>query len=171
MDINYFQKLNDDTIDLVDSLRLKKKKIICIESCTGGLLSSSITSIPNTSNVFEMGLVTYSNDSKVSLCGFQKEIILNHGAVSKEISKLMSEKVLKLSNYQVSDLISISSTGISGPKGGSKKKPIGTIYISISHDNETKTYHNIIRGGNRKIIQVKSVIFMIEKLSETLKKL
>ena len=134
MDLEHFQELNKQTLYLIDSLRCKKKKILCIESCTGGLLSSSITSVENISDIFEMGLISYSNESKISLCKIPERLIIEHGAVSEVVSKLMSEKILNFSKLKPKDLISISSTGISGPKGGTKEKPLGTIFISISHE-------------------------------------
>ena len=112
---------------LVKLLSKKKLKISFAESCTGGLLSSSITSISGSSKVFTIGLVTYSNQSKISLLKVNKKTILKHGAVSYETCLSMVKNLSKISKTN----ISVSVTGVAGPKGGTKQKPVGLVYIGI----------------------------------------
>ena len=112
---------------LVKLLSKKNLKISFAESCTGGLLSSSITSISGSSKVFTIGLVTYSNQSKISLLKVNKKTILKHGAVSYETCLSMVKNLSKISKTN----ISVSVTGVAGPKGGTKQKPVGLVYIGI----------------------------------------
>jgi nicotinamide-nucleotide amidase len=110
-------------------------KIISIaESCTGGLLGHRITNIPMASKVFNGGLITYSNKSKSRLLGIPKDLIDDHGAVSEIVAGKMSEEVRR--RFETDYGISI--TGIAGPGGGTKEKPVGTVFISISDNNSTK---------------------------------
>ena len=106
---------------IVRLLTKKKLKIAFAESCTGGLLSSSITSISGSSKVFTIGLVTYSNQSKIRILKIPKSIIKKHGAVSYETCLSMVKNLDKISKTN----ISVSITGIAGPKGGTKQKPVG----------------------------------------------
>ena len=108
-------------------LKKKKLKISLAESCTGGLLSASITSIKGSSNVFSMGLVTYSNQSKITVLKIPKKIIQKYGAVSVQCCLSMVKNLSKISKSK----ICISITGIAGPKGGANIKPIGLVYIGI----------------------------------------
>ena len=108
-------------------LKKKKLKISLAESCTGGLLSASITSIKGSSKVFSMGLVTYSNESKITVLKIPKKIIQKYGAVSVQCCLSMVKNLSKISKSK----ICISITGIAGPKGGTRLKPIGLVYIGI----------------------------------------
>ena len=108
-------------------LKKKKLKISLAESCTGGLLSASITSIKGSSKVFTMGLVTYSNQSKITILKIPKKIIQKYGAVSVQCCLSMVKNLSKISKSK----ICISITGIAGPKGGTRIKPIGLVYIGI----------------------------------------
>ena len=112
---------------LIKLLNKKKLKISFAESCTGGLLSSSITSISGSSKVFTLGLVTYSNQSKINTLKVPKKIIMKHGAVSYETCLSMVKNLNKISKTN----ISVSVTGIAGPKGGTKQKPVGLVFIGI----------------------------------------
>ena len=118
---------------IVNLLRRKNLKISFAESCTGGLLSSSITSVSNSSKVFTLGLVTYSNQSKIKILKVPKKMIIRHGAVSYEICLSMVKNLDKISKSD----ISLSITGVAGPKGGTKKKPVGLVYIGIKKGNKT----------------------------------
>ena len=112
---------------LVEKLTKKKLKISFAESCTGGMLASSITSINGASKVFDLGLITYSNQAKIKILRVNKNIIKNHGAVSAECCKAMVINLSKISEAN----INVSITGIAGPKGGTKNKPVGLVYIGI----------------------------------------
>ena len=138
---------------LVKLLRKKKIKISFAESCTGGLLSSSITSISGSSKVFSLGLVTYSNQSKINILKIPKNTILNHGAVSYETCLSMVKNLNKISKTS----ISVSITGVAGPKGGSKKKPLGLVYIGIKKGNKTLVKTYLFKNKKRISIQKSTV--------------
>ena len=112
---------------IVSLLKKKKLKLSVAESCTGGMLSSAITSVSGSSKVFSMGLVTYSNQAKISVLKVPKKIIKKNGAVSVQCCLSMVNNLSKISKSKVC----ISITGIAGPKGGSKQKPVGLVYIGI----------------------------------------
>ena len=134
---------------IVNVLRKKALKISFAESCTGGLLSSSITSISSSSKVFTIGLVTYSNQSKISLLKIPKKIISKHGAVSYETCLSMVKNLNKISKTN----ISVSITGIAGPKGGTKKKPVGLVFIGIKKGNKTLVKKYLFKNKKRSSIQ------------------
>ena len=138
---------------LVKLLSKKKLKISFAESCTGGLLSSSITSISGSSKVFTIGLVTYSNQSKINLLKVNKKTILKHGAVSYETCLSMVKNLSKISKTN----ISVSVTGVAGPKGGTKQKPVGLVYIGIKRGNKTIIRKNLFKNKNRYSIQKSTV--------------
>ena len=112
---------------ILTNLKKKKLKISFAESCTGGLLSSSITSLAGSSKIFTMGLVTYSNQSKITLLRVPKKIINKYGAVSVQCCLAMVNNLSKISKSRVC----ISVTGIAGPKGDTQEKPVGLVYIGI----------------------------------------
>ena len=134
---------------IVRLLTKKKLKISLAESCTGGLLSSSITSISGSSKVFTIGLVTYSNQSKISILKVPINIIRKHGAVSYEACLSMVKNLSKISKTN----ISLSITGIAGPKGGTKMKPIGLVFIGIKKDNKTLVRKYLFKNMKRTTIQ------------------
>ena len=134
---------------IVKLLSKKKLKISFAESCTGGLLSSSITSIKGSSKVFNLGLVTYSNQSKINTLKVPKKIIRKYGAVSYETCLSMVKNLNKISKTN----ISISITGIAGPKGGTKKKPVGLVFIAIKKGNKTLVEKYLFKNKKRISIQ------------------
>ena len=134
---------------IVNVLRKKELKISFAESCTGGLLSSSITSISSSSKVFTIGLVTYSNQSKISLLKVPKKIISKHGAVSYETCLSMVKNLNKISKTN----ISVSITGIAGPKGGTKKKPVGLVFIGIKKGGKSLVRKYLFKNKKRTSIQ------------------
>ena len=119
------------------------------ESCTGGLLASSITSISGASKIFNLGLVTYSNQSKIKFLKVNKNIIKKYGAVSVENCKSMVINLSKISKAN----INVSITGIAGPKGGSKNKPVGLVYIGVKKDNKVIINKNIFNYRSRISVQ------------------
>ena len=139
---------------LVKLLTKKRLKISFAESCTGGLLSSSITSISGSSKVFTIGLLTYSNPSKISILKVPKNIIRKHGAVSYETCLAMVKNLNKISKTN----ISVSITGIAGPKGGTKKKPVGMVFIGIKKYNKTLVKKHLFKNKKRTSIQKAAVI-------------
>ena len=138
---------------IVRLLRKKRLKISFAESCTGGLLSSTITSISGSSKVFTIGLVTYSNQSKINALKVPKKTIRKHGAVSYETCLSMVKNLNKISKTN----ISVSITGIVGPKGGTKKKPVGLVFIGIKKGNKTLIRKYLIKNKKRNSIQRKAV--------------
>ena len=138
---------------IVRLLRKKRLKISFAESCTGGLLSSTITSISGSSKVFTIGLVTYSNQSKIRTLKIPKNIIRKYGAVSYETCLAMVKNLSKISKTN----ISVSITGIAGPKGGTKKKPVGLVFISIKKNNKISVRKYLFKNKNRLYIQKAAV--------------
>ena len=150
---------------IVNLLRKKKLKISFVESCTGGLLSSSITSISGSSKVFTFGLVTYSNQSKISTLKVPKNIIRKNGAVSYEVCLSMVKNLSRISKTN----ISVSITGIAGPKGGTKKKPVGMVFIAIKKDNKTLVKKHLFKNKKRTSIQKAAVIKALNLILSFLK--
>ena len=149
---------------LVKNLILKKLKISFAESCTGGMLSSTITSISGSSKVFNLGLITYSNKVKIDILKVPKEIISKYGAVSSECCLSMVKSLSKISKAD----ISVSITGIAGPSGGTKLKPVGLVYIGIKKGNKIIVQQNLFRNKNRILIQ-KATTLKVLKTVLTLK--
>ena len=139
---------------IVRVLIKKRLKISFAESCTGGLLSSSITSISGSSKVFTIGLVPYSNQSKIRVLKVPKKIIRKHGSVSYETSLSMVKNLGKISKINVS----VSITGIAGPKGGTKQKPVGLVFIGIKKGNKTLVKKYLFKNKKRISIQRAAVI-------------
>ncbi len=138
---------------LVKLLSKKKLKISFAESCTGGLLSSSITSISGSSKVFTVGLVTYSNQAKINILKVPKKVIMKNGAVSYETCLSMVKNLNKISNTS----ISVSITGVAGPKGGTKEKPVGLVYIGVKKGKKIVIKKNIFKNKIRSSIQRSTV--------------
>jgi len=134
---------------IVSLLRKKKLKISFAESCTGGLLSSKITSISGSSKVFTLGLITYSNESKINILKIPKIILTKYGAVSYETCLSMVKNLSKISKSN----ISVSITGIAGPGGGTKQKPVGLVYIGIKKANKTLVKKYLFKNKKRIFIQ------------------
>ena len=139
--------------NLVKKLIKKKLKISFAESCTGGMLSSSITSISGASKVFNLGLVTYSNEAKVKILRVNKLIIKKYGAVSAECCKSMVVNLAKISKAD----INVSVTGIAGPNGGTKNKPVGLVFIGVKKSNKLVIFKNLFKSKSRNFIQKSTV--------------
>jgi nicotinamide-nucleotide amidase len=139
--------------NLVKKLIKKKLKISFAESCTGGMLSSSITSISGASKVFNLGLVTYSNQAKIKILRVNKSIIKNYGAVSAECCKSMVMNLAKISKAD----INVSVTGIAGPNGGTKNKPVGLVFIGVKKSNKLVIFKNLFKSKSRNFIQKSTV--------------
>ena len=141
------------SLKIVELLTKKKLTVSFAESCTGGLLASSITSISGSSKVFNMGLVTYSNNAKVKLLQVPKKTITKYGAVSYETCISMVKSLSKISKSN----ISISITGIAGPNGGTKEKPVGLVYIGLKKGSKIIIRKNLFKNKKRISIQKKTV--------------
>ena len=149
--------------NLVKILTKKKLKIAFAESCTGGMLASEITSISGASKVFGIGLVTYSNQAKITVLKINKSIIQKYGAVSPQCCEAMVKNLSKISKAQ----INVSITGVAGPNGGTKKKPVGLVYIGIKKNNKIFITKNVFKEKSRKAIQ-KSTIKKTFKIIKSL---
>ena len=139
--------------NLVKKLIKKKLRISFAESCTGGMLACSITSISGASKVFSLGLITYSNQAKIKVLNVNKNIIKKYGAVSAECCESMVKNLAKISKAQ----INVSVTGIAGPNGGTKNKPVGLVYIAVKKSNKILITKNIFKQKNRNSIQKATV--------------
>ena len=135
--------------NLVKILIKKKLKIALAESCTGGMLASEITCISGASKVFGLGLVTYSNQAKITVLKVNKSIIQKYGAVSPQCCEAMVKNLSKISKAQ----INVSITGIAGPNGGTKKKPVGLVYIGVKKGKNTIIIKNLFKTKNRTLIR------------------
>ena len=138
---------------LINLLIRKKIKISIAESCTGGLLASNITSISGASKIFNLGLITYSNQAKIKILKINKKIIKNYGAVSYECCYAMVNNLSKISKAS----INVSITGIAGPKGGTKKKPVGLVYIGVKKGNKIEITRCLFKSKKRSLIQKATV--------------
>ena len=150
---------------LIQRLKKKKLKVSFAESCTGGLLAQSITSISGASKVFNLSVVTYSNDSKISILNVPKKIIDKFGAVSEECCLSMVKNLAKISKSQ----INVSITGIAGPKGGTRLKPIGLVFIGVNYKGKNITYKYLFRSKKRISIQKASVKVVVDILLNFIK--
>lgn len=148
---------------IINKLIKNKITISVAESCTGGLIASEIASVPNSSNIFNLGLVTYSNQSKEKLLKIKKQNLKKYGAVSAQICKDMVENLFKISKTD----LCISTTGIAGPSGGSKLKPVGLVYIGIKFKKISKIYmYNFNKKLERNKIQKKTVNTIFNLLNQ-----
>ena len=138
---------------LIKILTRKKLKISVAESCTGGLLASSITSVSGASKVFNLGFVTYSNQAKIKVLKVNKNVIKKYGAVSHECCSAMVKNLSKISKAN----INVSITGIAGPKGGTKEKPVGLVYIGVKKGNKIRVNKCLFKAKNRSTIQKATV--------------
>ena len=138
---------------IVGILKKKKLKISFAESCTGGLLSSAITSVSGSSKVFMIGFVTYSNQAKITVLRVSKNIIKKYGAVSIQCCLAMLNNTSKISKSKVC----ISITGIAGPKGGTQKKPVGLVYIGLKIGKKVVINKCNFRNKGRSFIQKQTV--------------
>ena len=145
--------LNNKSKKIVSLLNKKKLKIAFAESCTGGLLSSTITSVSGSSKVFTLGLIAYSNQSKIKVLKVPKNIIRKYGSVSEPVCLAMVKNLSKISKTN----ISVSITGIAGPSGGTKIKPVGLVYVGIKKGNRTEVKKYLFKNKGRSYIQKAAV--------------
>tara|TARA_B100000405_G_scaffold274751_1_gene215733 strand:+ start:137 stop:610 length:474 start_codon:yes stop_codon:yes gene_type:complete len=138
---------------VINLLRKKKLKISFAESCTGGMLASSITAIRGSSKIFTLGLITYSNHSKINILKVRRNIIIKHGAVSYETCLSMVKNLSLMSKTHVS----VSITGVAGPGGGTKSKPVGLVYIGVKKGKKILIKKYLFKSKKRKVIQRSSV--------------
>ena len=150
---------------VVSSLLKKKLKLAVVESCTGGMLASAITSVAGSSKIFTIGLVTYSNHSKNHLLKVSKQNIKKYGSVSVQTCFSMVNNLSKISKSN----IAVSITGIAGPTGGTKQKPVGLVYIGIKKGNKVKINRYLFKNKGRFYIRKKTVNKALELILRILK--
>ena len=151
---------------IISLIKRKKMKLAIVESCTGGMLSSAITSVSGSSKIFTMGLVTYSNQAKTSILKVPQKIIKKYGAVSVQCCLAMVNNLSKISNSKVC----ISITGIAGPKGGSKQKPVGLVYIGIKIGKKVMINKCNFKNKGRVYIQRQTVKKTLNLLMQLIKR-
>ena len=131
----------------------KKLTISVAESCTGGLLANNLTKLANSSKYFQMGLITYSNEAKIKILKVNRNIIKKYGAVSQECCSAMVKNLSIISKAN----INISITGIAGPSGGTKQKPVGLVFIGVKKGKKIQINKCIFKSKNRSSIQKATV--------------
>ena len=146
---------------IISSLIEKNISISIVESCTGGLLSTEFTRVSGVSKIFNMGIVAYSNEAKSKILKIPKSYFKTNSAVSRKTAILMVKKINKISNSK----LTISITGIAGPKGGSKKKPVGLVYIGFLYKKKLICVKEIF-NGSRKEIQKKTVRYIFTRIEK-----
>jgi len=146
---------------LLADARAKGLKLATAESCTGGLIAGLLTEIPGSSDVFERGFVTYSNEAKEEMLGVPAALIRQHGAVSAQVARVMAEGAIRNSTAQ----LSVAVTGIAGPGGGTDDKPVGLVHIAAARAGEA-TLHRECRFGDigRTEVRLQSVEVALELL-------
>lgn len=144
-------------------LKLIKKNlsISVAESCSGGLITSSIIKVSGVSKIFSFGIITYSNKSKVKYLSVSKKTLRKFGAVSSNVANEMIEGLYKKEKTR----ITVSTTGIAGPRGGSKNKPVGLVFIGIKYKNKNFIYKKLFKGS-RLDVQNKTKNFIFKKINE-----
>ena len=150
---------------IVRLLKKKKLNISFAESCTGGMLSSAITSVKGSSKVLKLGLVAYSNQSKTKVLKIPKNIIKKYGSVSYQVCLAMVQNVSKIGETSMS----VALTGVAGPSGGTKIKPVGLVYIAIKKGNRTKVKKYLFKNKGRSYIQKTAVNKCLELILSALK--
>lgn len=148
---------------IIKKLIKKKITLSVAESCTGGMIASEITSVPNSSSIFNLGLITYSNKSKETILKVKKNSLNKYGAVSAQVCKNMLEGLFKISKTN----LCISTTGIAGPRGGTKSKPVGLVYVGIKLNKISKIFmFNFDKKLSRKKIQKATVKNVFKKIDQ-----
>jgi len=147
---------------IISKLRRNKINLSLAESCTGGMLAQKITSVSGSSQVFIFGVVTYSNQSKIKYLKVPYKIINKYGAVSEECCSSMVNRISEISNAK----LNLAITGVAGPNGGTKKKPVGLVYIGIKKKDRVKINKYLFKSKNREYIRKNSVIKSLELIEE-----
>jgi len=150
---------------IINLLKKKKLKITIAESCTGGLLSNAFTSVNGSSKVFKLGLITYSNESKIKILKVSKKTIKKYGAVSKQVCLVMAKNAATIGKTNTA----IAVTGIAGPGGGTRKKPVGLVYVSLKKGKNMDVKKYLFKNKKRSYIQKTTVNKCLKLILRTLK--
>ena len=156
-----------DISNILERLIANKLTVSTAESCTGGMIASSIVDFPGASNCFNEGYVTYSNEAKIKNLGVKDETLMAYGAVSKQTAKEMAIGVKKKAKAD----FGLSSTGIAGPGGGSPTKPVGLVYIGCSYGESKVKVKELHLSGNRKEVRTQATNLVFQLLDECMKEL
>ena len=138
---------------LADALRARGAKIATAESCTGGLIAAACTAVAGSSDWFERGFITYSNDAKTELLGVEAALIAAHGAVSEEVARAMAEGALLHSRVN----LAVAVTGIAGPGGATQGKPVGTVWLALAQHGAATRSELLQLGGDRSAVREQTV--------------
>lgn len=149
---------------LAQALRERGLKLATAESCTGGLIAAACTAVAGSSDWFERGFVTYSNDAKAESLGVDAQLIAAHGAVSREVALAMAEGALAVANSRAQ--LAVAVTGIAGPGGGSAGKPVGTVWLAIARESELAQAELLQLHGDRTSIREQTVRQALQRLIE-----
>lgn len=153
-----------DVASLLDLYRRRRLKISTAESCTGGLVAASLTAVPGSSDVFERGWITYSNEAKTECLGVPAELIIEKGAVSLEVAEAMAFGAL----HQAKADVAVSLTGIAGPGGGSAEKPVGLVFIGLARKDGWSQVERCIFSGARDYVRADAVNRALSHLATAL---
>ena len=160
--MTFDKKLKQKVELLLNFCRTKSIRLVTAESCTGGLVSSCLTSIPGSSDVVEGGMVTYSNNAKNLLLGVPRDLLESRGAVSEEVARAMAEGAIVRTNASVS----VAITGVAGPDGGSKEKPVGLVHFGVAGTNRITEGAHFYFHGDRQKIRLDSVEMAVDLLQK-----
>ena len=150
---------------IIKTLIKKDISIAVAESCTGGMLSSALTSVSGSSKFFNLGLVTYSNESKIKVLKVPKKIIKIYGSVSEQVCKSMVKNISRIGKVNMS----VAITGIAGPNGGTKKKPVGLVYVGIKKGNKISIKKYLFKNRGRSYVQKATVSKCLELILRSFK--
>ena len=149
----FTSELRDKTSELLQLCRASLKRIVVAESCTGGLVSACLTEIPGSSDVFESGFITYSNNAKMEELKVPKTLIDTVGAVSKEVACAMADGALASSRAD----LSLGVTGVAGPGGGSEEKPVGLVHLAVARLGRATSHQKVLIPGDRSAVRIAAV--------------
>jgi len=145
-------------------LKQKGERVCCAESCTGGMITAALTEIPGSSSVLSRGFVTYSNQSKIDMLGVKLKTLELHGAVSGQTVSEMASGAITASNGEADYAIAVS--GVAGPDGGNKEKPVGLVYICILKKGDVGEIKKYIFRGDRQSVRYQTVIKALDNLTQ-----
>lgn len=154
--------IDADLAALAASLKSRGWMLASAESCTGGLIAAACTSLAGSSDWFDRGVVSYSNEAKTELLGVPPELIAQHGAVSAEVVRAMADGMLARSRAQ----LSVAVTGVAGPGGGSPAKPVGTVWVAIASRDRPAAAKLLQLQGDRDTIRRQTVAWALHALRD-----
>jgi nicotinamide-nucleotide amidase len=145
---------------LGDALRSRGWRLATAESCTGGMIAAACTAIAGSSDWFERGFVTYSNEAKTEMLGVHAALIAAHGAVSAEVARAMAEGALAHSHAD----LAVAVTGVAGPGGGSRDKPVGTVWLALARKGRAAQAELLRLSGDRTAVRAQTVVQALQRL-------